>query len=230
VKGMEEEGIKFGLSVFSHIGFSLITLGLLSAFSIVVYLKISKKKNNDVPSGLQNAAEAVVEILVNQIEPEVGEKWVSLVLPFVGSFFLYILVANWIGLIPFALSSTADLSTTLALSVVSIVGIQFINVRANGVAGAVKEWFKPVWWMFILLIPLRIIDNMARMLSLSLRLFGNIGGEHLVFEQVTHVVPYVLPIILLLLGVLVGLIQAAVFSLLNLFYLIEEVGLHGEGH
>lgn len=225
-----EEGIKFGLPVFTHIGFGLVALILLSVFSIGAYLKISKKKGSDVPEGLQNVSEALVEILVSQIEPEVGEKWLPLVLPFIGSFFLYILVANWIGLFPLGFSSTADLSTTLALALISIVGIQLISIKVNGVIGAIKEWFKPVWWMFILLIPLRILDNIARSLSLSLRLFGNIGGEHLVFEQVSHVVPYVLPIVLLLLSVLVGLIQASVFSLLSLFYLIEEVGLHGEGH
>ncbi|MBI4744138.1 MAG: F0F1 ATP synthase subunit A [Actinobacteria bacterium] len=225
-----EEGIKFGLPVSTHIGFGLLALILLSVFAIGAYLKISKKKGSDVPEGLQNVSEAIVEILVNQIEPEVGEKWLPLILPFIGSFFFYILVANWIGLFPFGLSSTADLSTTLALALISIVGIQLISIRVNGVVGAIKEWFKPVWWMFILLIPLRILDNIARSLSLSLRLFGNIGGEHLVFEQVSHVVPYVLPIVLLLLSVLVGLIQAAVFSLLSLFYLIEEVGIHGEGH
>jgi F-type H+-transporting ATPase subunit a len=226
---MKEEGIKFGISVASHIGFSLAVSIFLSAFALLIYFKTRKNKDK-APTGIQNLAEAVIEFLVGQIEPEVGKDWLPIVLPFIGSFFLYIIIANWIGIIPFSQPPTADLSTTFALAVVSITWVHVINFKKRGFVGAIKEWFKPVWWLFILMIPLRFVDNIARILSLSLRLFGNIGGEHLVFEQISHVIPYVMPAALLLLSVLVGLVQAAVFALLNLYYLIEEAGLHGEGH
>jgi len=223
---MEKEAIGFGLPIKTYLIFSLMVTVILAVASFLA----TRRKGEEVPTGWQNFCEALVEFLAGQIEPEVGSKLLPLLLPWLGAFFLYILVANWLGLIPFFLPPTSDLSTTVALSVTAIVGIQIIGFRINGVWGTIKQWFKPVWWLFILLIPLRIIDNLARVLSLSLRLFGNLAGEHLVFEQVSHVVPYVLPIILLLIGVLVGLIQAVVFTLLNLYYLIEETGLHGEEH
>ncbi len=224
---MEEHGgVSLGLPVHIHIIFSVATTVILAVFTFFA----ARRKKTLVPSGIQNMAEAVVELLIGQIEPQMGHNLFLIVLPWLGSFFLYILTANWLGLFPFCFPATSDLSTTAALAATAIIGIQVINLKVNGLKGTLKEWLKPVWWLFILLVPLRIIDNLARMLSLALRLFGNLAGEHLVFEQVCATVPYILPAVLLLIGVLVGIVQSAVFTLLNLFYLVEETGQHSEGH
>lgn len=271
---MEEHGaIEFGLSTNVHLIFSAVVVVIF-----VIFAYLATRKKEDVPSGMQNFGEAVVEFLLSRIEPEFGSKLVPIVLPFLGAFFLYILASNWLGLIPFFLPPTSDLSTTAALAAISILGIQIVNVQINR-SRAVKQWVNPhpeltavekkepfkglkgrlgntffaflllplkplesfmrtrVWLIMkhgfkisllaLLLVPLRIIDNVARTLSLSLRLFGNIGGEHIVFEKVSEVVPIIFPVLLLLLGILVGLIQAAVFSLLSMYYLIEEANIHG---
>jgi len=222
----EHAGVSLGLPVRTHIIFSLVVTVVLAVFTFLV----ARRKKSLIPSGIQNVAEAIVEFLIGQIEPQMGHKLFLIALPWLGAFFLYILTANWLGLFPFCFPPTSDLSTTAALAVTAIIGIQLINLKVNGLKGTLKEWLKPVWWLFILLVPLRVIDNLARMLSLTLRLFGNLAGEHLVFEQVCATVPYILPAVLLLIGILVGVVQAAVFTLLNLFYLVEETGQHPEGH
>ncbi len=221
---MHAEGIRFGLPVHIHIIFSLV----ITAIAFLIAYITGRKATSGVPSGAQNFGEAIVEFLADQVEPEVGKELLPTVLPWLGALFIYVLLANWLGIIPFTRQPTSDISTTAGLAITAIIGVFVLNIKVNGPIGAAKQWLKPVWWLFILIIPLAIIDNFARMLSLCLRLFGNIAGEHLVFEQLSTHVPYFLPMILILLLVLVGIIQAIVFTLLNLFYIVEDLGLHEE--
>lgn len=221
---MESEGIHFGLSVNLHLIFSLV----VTAIVILIAYLTTRKATSDVPSGAQNFGEAIVEFLAGQVEPEIGKQLVPTILPWLGALFIYILLANWLGLIPFSRQPTADISTTAGLGVIAVIGVFVLNIKVNGLRKAGKQYLKPVMWLFILIIPLAIIDNFSRILSLTLRLFGNIAGEHLVFEQLSHNIPYFLPMILILLLVLVGLLQAFVFTLLNLFYIVEDLGIHDE--
>lgn len=221
---MEAEGIHFGLSVHLHVIFSLAVTAIVLLISYIV----GRKATTGAPSGAQNFGEAIVGFLADQVEPEVGKELTPTILPWLGALFIYILLANWLGLLPFSRTPTADISTTAGLGVTAIVGVFVLNIKVNGIKRASKQYLRPVVWLFILLIPLAIIDNLARVLSLTLRLFGNIAGEHLVFERLSEHVPYFLPMILLLLGLLVGLIQALVFTILNLFYIVEDLGLGEE--
>ncbi len=218
------EVIKFGLPVNLHVIFSL---AITAVVFLIAYI-LGRKATSGAPSGAQNLGEAIVEFLADYVEPEVGEELTPTILPWLGALFIYILLANWLGLIPFSRTPTADISTTAGLAVTAVVGIVVLNIKINGPKRAAKQYLKPVAWFFVLLIPLAIIDNIARILSLSLRLFGNIAGEHMVLEHLSNNVPYFLPMILLLLGVLVGLIQAIVFTILNLFYIVEDLGLQEE--
>ena len=221
---MQAEAIKFGLPVSLHIIFSL---AVTAVVFLVAYI-LGRKATSGVPSGAQNFGEAIVEFLADQVEPEVGEELTPTILPWLGALFIYILIANWLGLLPFSRQPTADISTTAGLAVTAVIGVVVLNIRVNGLKRAGKQYLKPVVWFFIFLIPLAIIDNLARMLSLCLRLFGNIAGEHMVFEKLSANVPYFLPMILLALGLLIGLIQAIVFTYLNLFYIVEDLGLQEE--
>lgn len=214
------EGIKFGLSIRDHYIFSV----LASLILILLGFLVVRRKEAGTPKGLQNAGELVIEFLAKQVETEFGPERVSVVVPFLGALFLSILVSNWLGLIPQSLAPTTDLSTTAGLGVSAVLGFQIINFVANGRAKAMKQLFKPAIFLF----PLKIIDNFARVLSLSLRLFGNMFGEHVVAEIVSAIIPLFLPIILLLLGALVGLIQAFVFTILSMKYLAEEIGVAKE--
>ncbi len=218
------ESIKFGLPVNLHIIFSL---AVTAVIFLIAYFT-SRKATSGVPPRAQNLGEAIVEFLADYVEPEVGKELTPTILPWLGALFIYILLANWLGLLPFSRSPTSDISTTLGLAVTAVIGVVVFNIKVNGPKRATKQYLKPVVWLFILLIPLAIIDNVARMLSLGLRLFGNIAAEHLVFEKLSNHVPYFLPMILLLLGLLVGLIQAIVFTILNLFYIVEDLGLQEE--
>ncbi len=219
---------------------------LPNIFIMVIGLLTTRKKALETPTRLQSAVELIVEFLYNRAKSEFGEKLTPIVFPFLSSFFVYILIANLMALFPYSFPPTCDLSTTLSLSLIAIIGIQVLNIKVNGFKKTILKFFNPhpqivgegrgikhilkIMAFSVLFVPLHIIDNIARTLSLSLRLFGNIDGEHIVFEQVNEIVPYLLPVILLLLALLVSIIQASVFSLLTMFYLKEEVGIHEKEH
>lgn len=247
------------------ITWSFIVGGILLLFSI----KALSKKSLGVPQGLQNVAEAIVEFLLGIFEPELGKDLMPMLLPFFGTFFVFIFVSNIFLLIPYTQSPTAELSTTLALAVISVVGAHILAIKIKGVKRYIKDWVDPYpeltqkqkeeetgekvgffksffkkvsAFLFSgmmriivgLLIMLHVVDNGARLLSLTFRLFGNIFGEHFVFNMVTNVaiknvmmvIPLFIPFMILVLDILVALIQTTVFCMLSAFYLKEEAGIH----
>ncbi|MEW6382311.1 MAG: F0F1 ATP synthase subunit A [bacterium] len=252
------QGIHF-LSIGESFFWTLVVTGGLFVFSKLAL----SKKNLGVPQGLQNIAEGLVEFMLNMFEPELGKKLMPLVLPFLGTFFLFILVSNIFLLIPFTQCPTGDLSTTVALAVISIVGIHILSIKLKGPKKYITDWINPYpeltqkaegeeektgimkkfsGFLFSsmmriivgLLIILHVMDNGARLLSLSFRLFGNIFGEHTVYAMVSQVamgtykmiVPLFIPLLVLLIDVLAATIQTIVFCMLSTFYLKEEAAIH----
>lgn len=211
-----EGGIEFGLKLVDHIAYSL----LASAIVILLAFLVVRRREKGVPKGWQNAGEYLIEMLMKLLGEDFPERLLPTVVPFLTTFFVFILICNWVGLLPHGLPPTADLSTTVALALVAVVGFQVISVSVHGGWGAFKQFLKPVAFFA----PLKIIDNLARVLSLSLRLFGNITGEHIVAHIVGLIIPLFFPVILSMLGLLVGGIQAVVFTMLAMKYLAEEVG------
>ncbi|MCL6583277.1 MAG: F0F1 ATP synthase subunit A [bacterium] len=256
-------GIHF-LSYGESIFWTLLISGILIVFSKLAL----SQKNLGVPEGLQNLAEGLVEFMLGMFEPELGKKVMPLVLPFLGAFFLFILISNIFLLIPFAQCPTGDLSTTAALAVISLAGVHILSIKLKGFKKYVYDWFNPypeltakaegeeegkvgplksifkkisgflysgmMRIIVSLLIILHVMDNCARLLSLSFRLFGNIFGEHTVYAMVSQVamgsyrmvIPLFIPLLILLLDVLAATIQTAVFCMLSTFYLKEEAAIH----
>jgi len=251
-------GIHF-LSQFESIFWTLVVTGGLAVFALIAL----SKKTLGVPEGLQNVAEAVVEFLLNMFEPEFGSALMPLVLPFIGTFFLFIFISNVFLLIPFTQCPTGDLSTTAALAIVSLVSVHILSIKLKGPKKYLGDWINPYPELFekaegeeekggflkkisgflyssmmmiivSLLILLHVMDNGARLLSLSFRLFGNIFGEHTVYSMVSQValgtwrmvIPLFIPLLILVLDLLVTIIQTIVFCMLSAFYLKEEAAIH----
>ncbi|NPV88499.1 F0F1 ATP synthase subunit A [Coprothermobacteraceae bacterium] len=146
------------------------------------------------------------------------------VMPFLSTFFVYILASNWLGLLPGFVSPTRDLSVTLGLAVVLLVWVHSYAIRKMGVKGYLKVFFAPAWWMF----PLNLMEHITRLLSLSLRLYGNVSGEHLAVAVISLLAPLFAPIPLLGLSMFTGFIQAYIFMTLGMAYtagFLEEGGL-----
>ena len=138
--------------------------------------------------------------------------------PYIATIFLFILVSNLIGLVPGFFSPTANLNTTLALAISTFVLTHVIGIKCHG-AKYIKHFLGPVWWLAPLMFILEMIGHLARVMSLSIRLFGNIFGKETVlgiFFMLAGL--YLAPLPILFLGILVSFIQALVFTLLSIIY------------
>ena len=134
------------------------------------------------------------------------------------------------GLVPGFSPPTSNFNITLGLGVASFLTYNAIGIRAQGLVNYLKHFVGPIWWLGVLMVPLELIDNLVRPLSLSLRLFGNMMGDHLVLEIFTDLTKLVVPVLFYFLGAFVSLIQAFVFTLLSVIYVSLAVGHAEEQH
>jgi F-type H+-transporting ATPase subunit a len=137
--------------------------------------------------------------------------------------FLFILTCNLIGLIPGVNSPTEYLVVTLAIAVATFVYYNFYGLKEQGLVGYMKHFAGPVWWLAWLLFPIEIISHLARIMSLSVRLFANMFAGGLVTLVFFSLIPVGVPVLFLALHILVSVVQAFVFMLLVLIYLSMAV-------
>lgn len=184
-----------------------------------------------IPTGLQNVVELAVGKLHSFFTDIMGEYACRKYFPIVGTLFIYILVCNYSGLLPLAgelkgfKPPTSDVNFPLALALVVFVALQVIGIKESHGLRYYKHFFKPVAFIF----PLMIIEELVRPVSLTFRLYGNISGEEAVVAAFNDIFPVGLAVIMQFLSVLMGLIQALVFSLLAAIY-IAEAAEHEEEH
>lgn len=207
---------------------------------LVVFMILATRRVEWIPtSRLQNLLEMIVDGITGffgDILGHEGRKYA----PFVGVFFLFILCLNWLGLIPGFQSPTANLNTTLALGITAVAGVQIISIRENGLSNHLKHFLGEPVWLAPLMLPLHLIGEIARALSLSVRLFGNIYGEETVIIRLVGMAVLLVPLAgkvpwlpvqfpMMLFGIFGGLIQALVFSILTSIYIVTFLA-HDEGH
>lgn len=185
---------------------------------------LSRADNAVVPDGglsLRNVVEILVEFMVGLVDSIIGEKGRKYVSLF-GSFFFFILSANLMGLIPGFSPPTSNLNTTLGLGIVSFCAYNYFGARAHG-AGYLKHFMGPVLFLAPLFVILEGVSHLVRPVSLGLRLFGNMFGDHLAVEIFTDLSKIGVPVVFYLLGTLVSVIQAFVFTLLSVIYVAMAV-------
>ena len=188
----------------------------IAAIVLIIFALLATRRMNLVPTGLQNFAEAIIELLLTMGEQAAGPASRRF-LPLVATLFLYIWFANWIGVlpgvgtIPIFRSANSDLSITAAMAIIVFVWVQVTGLRA--------DW-KGFFLKFIWPIPiLELLTEFSRPLSLALRLFGNILAGFILVEVMLQIVPPVVPAIFLGVELGVGLIQALIFAILTLAFL-----------
>jgi len=223
---VEHGGALFHIGPF-EVTSPMVTMAAITiVLSVLAYLATRNMKLR--PSGLQNAAEKGVEMLSNLLEGSLSRDKVRVFLPFLGTMFIFILVSNYSGLLPMAghlpglAAPTSVISITASLAACTFVMTHYSGIRYHGI-GYLKHFIKP----FAFMLPLLLIEEIIRPVSLTLRLFGNVYGEETVTAQIFDLVPLLVPIILQGLSLLLGFIQAMVFVLLSASY-IE--GAAGDGH
>ncbi len=226
-----------------------VIMSMAVAVTLVLIFWAGTGKLKRVPGRWQAFCESIIEGLSNFFHSVLGSAAPRYV-PLLGSLFLYILLMNWWAQVPGMHASTSKLSTTAALAIFVFFVTQYEGIRHGGLFGHLKHLAGgsfpglplivkiPLW---TLMFPLHIVGELARPLSLSLRLFGNIMGEDTLIAVIVSMsvvvmsaiyVPIPIHFPLLFLGLLAGLIQALVFSLLSAIYIGGAVGAfeeHGEG-
>ena len=231
---------------------------------IVIFSVLIKRKINIIPGKMQNAFEMVIEVFLGMFDAITGSRKLSLkFFPLVFSFFVLILVSNWLGLlpgmgsigqiqlhdghnvfIPYLRAGTADLNTTLALATIAVVASHIIGVISIGIWSHLNKFFNvkaiaeipkkfkedkmvimvnPVMVMASLL---EIITELAKVASLSFRLFGNVFAGEVLLATMSAMLAFGLPLPFMFLEVLVGFVQALVFALLTLSYLTMSTEKH----
>ncbi|HEY9160160.1 MAG TPA: F0F1 ATP synthase subunit A [Desulfomonilia bacterium] len=170
-----------------------------------------------VPGALQNFMEVVVDGLRGLLIDNMGPHGM-IFFPLIATIAVFIFTANMAGIIPGFFSPTANMNTNAAMALTVFVLTHIVGVRIHGFK-YLKQFMGPVWWMAPIMIPIELIGHLARPLSLTMRLFGNIAGEDLVLGVLLLLVPYVVPLPFLALMIFTSVLQAFVFSLLAMMYI-----------
>ena len=152
--------------------------------------------------------------------------------PLVGTLFVFILLSNYLGLVPGFMAPTSSLNVTLGCALTIWVYYHFQGIKEQGVVNYLKHFAMPPGcagrWMAPLMLVIEIISHLARVMSLSLRLFGNIFGEELVILIFFSLMPFVLPLPMMFLALITGGLQAFIFALLSIIYLQGAVAVEHE--
>ena len=179
---------------------------------------------------LRNVFEMLGDAVWNLASGIMGEERAKRYLPLIGTLAFFIFFSNVLALIPGMLPPTATLKTNLALALTVFVITHYEGVKAQGVGNYIKHFMGPIIWLAPLMFLIEIIGHIARPLSLSMRLLGNIASDHKVVGVFFGLVPLLLPVPFLLLGTLVAIIQTLVFCLLSMVYINMAVTVHDHDH
>ncbi len=212
VKLFELIGLDHFAHAYPHVIYSWVVMVLL-----IVLGGLAAKGVSLIPSKGQNFFEILVSGIEEFMVETAGEesRWF---LPVIATVFIYIAACNLIGLIPGFFPPTASLNTTAACALTVFAFTHFIGVKCHGVK-YVKHFLGPIWWMSPLIFIIEIIGHLARVLSLSFRLFGNMMGHEIVLGILFALAgAFLAPLPIMALGIFVALVQAFVFFLLSIIY------------
>ncbi len=227
---------------------------LLASVVLLLAARWFTRRSGIIPSRRQSLIELPIEWLTGIVRGTGGSRWRQFV-PFIVTIFLFVLVANWLSLlpgvgtigryegkepdrilVPFVRAASADLNLTLGLALVSFVSFIVFGIRANGLRGYLKELLiaEPAY-MTPLLTPIHLISELSRLISLSMRLFGNVfAGEVLIaialalttLTVVTLPLAFFVPATVVGLELIFGFVQALVFALLSMTYITLAIAEH----
>jgi F-type H+-transporting ATPase subunit a len=202
---------------------TLIAAWVVSIFliTLAVVIRIGIKLK---PGRLQSAAEIGLESVGVMLKEKLGEEGMRY-FPLIATLFFFILCSNWLGILPLEMKPpTADINTTAALAMLTIILVQIFGIMKKGLLGYLHKFIEP----HPVFLPLNFMEELAKPVSLAVRLFGNVFSKETIIIILTGLMafPLIYPIPILALGLLVGGIQAYVFALLAVFYISMAV----EGH
>lgn len=208
---MENE-VYFALGPLSISGSVITTWGIMLVISGLAWL--STRHLQRLPDTMQTSVEAIVAAIdeaILAVAPEHGRQ----ILPFIATLWLFLLIANLVGLIPGLHSPTRDLSVTCALAVLVFFSAHWFGIRNLGLKNYLRHYLTPS----PVLLPFHLISELSRTLALAIRLFGNIMSLEMAAMLILLVVGFLAPIPILMLHIIEALVQAYIFGMLALIYL-----------
>lgn len=208
------------LAHFAGLTFNLDTLYMtwLTMAIVIVLAVLATRGARIVPRGPQAFLEMIVDALLEQIDNNMGPKGRKLA-PFIISLFLFLVVGNQLGLIPGFVSPTNDINTTLGLALLVVMMVHIVGAINQGPVKYFKHFFEP----YIPFVIINIVEELAKPITLSFRLFGNILAGEILLIILGMLVPYVIPTAWLAFSVFVGVVQAFIFTILTISYLSNSL-------
>ena len=204
----------------------LLVIWFVAAILFILSI-LGTRDNNRIPQGWQNFMESTIEFITDIAKNQLGESFYKEWIPYIGTLFLFIFGCNWAGaIIPWKLiqlpegelaAPTNDINTTVALALMTSFAYFYAGFSKKGL-GYFKRYVNP-----ILLLPINILEDFTKPLSLSFRLFGNVLADELTITVLTGLVPLVIPLPIMLLGLFAGSVQALIFSTLAAAYIAEAL-------
>ena len=232
----------FGIPITNTLITSIIATVILLAIAY-----FATKNMKEIPSGLQNLFETIIEALFNMIDSVTGDrKQTYQFFPLVTTVFIFIILSNWLGLVPgigsigffetahdghssfvpLLRSANSDLNTTLALAIVSVVATQIFGIMALGIIKYGKKFINFSSPITFFIGILELVSEVAKMISFSFRLFGNVFAGEVLLVVIMTLVPFIAPLPFFALELFVGFVQALVFAMLTTVFLKMAVTAH----
>ena len=209
----------FGYNI--TINLEVIVMTWIVFIALIVLGLFTSWKKNILPRPMQIFGELIVTMLYDLTEDALGEEHAKKYAPMICALFMFLLLSNWLGIIPNLEEPTKDLNTPLGLALMGFVIAHYAGIKSKGFKAYLKEYFQPIFFMM----PLNLIGELAKIVSISFRLFGNIMGGSIIILVVSHLVYSVVlpPLLYAFFGLFVGTIQAFVFTMLTVVYISVQV-------
>lgn len=212
VKLFEIVGLGHFAHAYPHVIYTWFVILLLIVFAVLATRKIEM-----IPTKAQNFFEIVISGMEEFMVDITGEegRWFF---PIIATIFIYIATCNLLGLVPGFYPPTASINTTASCAIPVFLFTHFIGIKYHGIK-YIKHFLGPVWWLIPIILPIELIGHLARILSLSFRLFGNITGHELVLAILFMLAgAFFAPLPIMAMGIFVAFVQAFVFFLLSIMY------------
>ncbi|GAB4365912.1 MAG: F0F1 ATP synthase subunit A [Methylohalobius crimeensis] len=197
------------------------TWGVMALLTLISWLVTRRLSTGTRLSRWQNLLEVLVTGIRDHVR-DISQQDPGKYLPFVGTLFLYIAMANLLNVVPGYMAPTGSLSTTTALAICVFVAVPIYGIFSEGLGTYLKQYVKPTWIM----LPFNIIGEFSRTLALAVRLYGNIMSGTVIAAILLSIAPYFFPIVMQLLGLLTGMIQAYIFAVLAMVYIASATSAH----
>jgi F-type H+-transporting ATPase subunit a len=210
----------------------LVMTALIVVFWTAMALVVRSRLSVEHPGKLQIVIEDAIAAVQSMLHDYVGHKGPRY-LAIIASMFVFILTGNLMGLVPGLMAPTSSINVTLGCALTVAVYYHIQGLKEQGVASYLKHFAAPPGapiFLAPIMLPIEVISHLSRILSLSLRLFGNIFGEELVIIILFSIIPFLVPLPMMFLGIITASLQAFIFVLLSTIYLGGAVATEHEHH